>query len=413
MRKKYKIIICLLCLIIFANIVSCNKNQVVNKDKKLNVYVDIKDKHSLNIIKFLLDEYKKENADVNVNITNAIGGDVLKDVSKGTSGDIVFTSRNKMIELQNKGFLSDLSSYYDKYTIKERYYNIMTSYGRYSDKYYGIGIMPYTIEILYNKEVLDKCKINEPLRIQDVENIAKKLNQDSIKVPVILTDDLDVNNALASLIISNKKNIYNVDNIYNSSAASYKEKKEFQNMFDSINNLYKKGIINKNIFEIGNENTLKKLSNSDIPVAVSISYYSKEINDENIGIVQDYSGIGSFKGNVPVIINALLCIPVNNENGDETNEFIKFVYSDETQKKLLDNGFITGNKKVNEELKDNFKIMEKHLEESNENSILFIYNLPDKFRVDISSKIDSILTGKYSGKEWEIIIEDLFKYGGK
>lgn len=406
--KKYISCIIILCLIV--SLVGCKGKETSTKEKKLSVYVDIKDKHSLNIIKFLIDEYKKEKPKTNIIINNSMGTDTLKDISKGNVGDIIFISRNKMIELQGKGLLSDLSSYYDKNKINENYYNVMNSYGRYSDKYYGIGIMPYTLEIFYNKEALKKINVKEPVNIKDGQDILAKLNKQSIKVPVILTEDIDINNAIASLMISNKKNIYNVDSIYNSSKDAYKEKKEFQSIFDNIQTLYKSGIVNKNTFEIGNENTIKRFVNGDIPMIVSISYYYKDLNDKNVGLIEDYSSIASFKGNVPIIVNALLSVPINGENAEEVNEFIKFAFDEKTQKKLLEKGFITGNMKVNEKADGLGKSIAEHLKAGNENSIIFLYNIPEKFYVAISSKIEKILSGQYSGKEWNSIVDEIFKY---
>lgn len=227
---------------------------------------------------------------------------------------------------------------------------------------------------------------------------------------MVLTDDIDINNAISALIMSNKKNIYNIDNMYNGSKEAYKGKKEFQSIFDSIQSLYKKGIISKNTFEIGNENTIKKFVNGDIPIIVTISYYYKELNEKHIGLVEDYNSIASFKGNVPVIVNTLLCVPINSERGEEVNDFIKFTFDDKTQKKLLEKGFITGSKKVNDKLKGIGKIISKHLSESNENSILFMYNIPEKFYIAMSSKIQNILSGSYNGKEWHNIVEEVFKY---
>lgn len=174
-RMKYKkYITFIIILIIMFNLTACNKkDEASNKEKKLSIYVDIKDTHSLNIIKFIMDEYKKENPKTNIIINNAMGSNTLEDISKGNAGDIIFTSRNKMIELQKKGLLSDLASYYDKNKLNDRYYNVINSYGRYSDKFYGIGLIPYTIEIAYNKEMINKLNIKEPTNIKYIEDVLK------------------------------------------------------------------------------------------------------------------------------------------------------------------------------------------------------------------------------------------------
>ncbi len=55
---------------------------------------------------------------------------------------------------------------YEKNNITKDYYNVFNSYGRFKDKYYGLPIIPYTIEVLYNTEALNKLKIEEPKNIK-------------------------------------------------------------------------------------------------------------------------------------------------------------------------------------------------------------------------------------------------------
>ncbi|MEW9094998.1 MAG: ABC transporter substrate-binding protein [Clostridiaceae bacterium] len=408
---SYKKFLCLFMILVLSfNFGGCkNRKEAQRGEKKLNIFIDIKDKQSLNTIKFLIEEFEKENPKINVTINNSIGINNVEDVSKEKIGDIIVTSRNKMIELQKKGYLNDLSNYYEKNKINERYYNIFKSYGRFCDKYYGMSIIPYTTEVFYNKEALDKLKLPIPTKINDLDNLLKNLNQLSIRVPVILTEDLDIYNAISSLVVRDKENMYKIDCIYGFSQDFYKERKEFQSLLDDIQNLYKKGVINKNTFELGNGTTIKKFTNGDIPLIISTSHYYNELNKHNIGVIEDYDSMVSFKGSVPVIVNALICLPVNGENGEEVGEFIKFVYSDETQKKLLEKGHITGNINANKELTGIGTTMRKHLEDNNENAILFVYNLPENIYVALTSQIEEILSGKYNGKEWEDILKEVYK----
>lgn len=409
---NYRKILCIfLILITSITVFGCknNKDKEESAEKKLDVFIDIKDKHSLDTMKLLIEEFKKEKPKINVTINNSISLNNVEDVGKQKIGDIIITSRNKMIELQKKGYLNDLGNYYEKNKINDKYYNVVKSYGRYNDKYYGIALNPYTIEIFYNKESLEKYKLSTPTNIKDLDSLLKRLNELSIEVPVILTDDLDVYTAAISLVIRDKTNMYNMDSIYNCSKEIYKERKEVQTLFDDISSLYKKGVLNKNTFKIGNETSIKRFLNGDIPLIISTSYYYGELNKSNIGIIEDYDSIISYKGSVPVIVNSLLCIPINGSSGEEVGEFIKFIYSDKTQKKLLDKGHVTANIEANKELTGIGALMRKHLEDNNENGILLSYNLPSKFYIGIYSKIEEILSGKYTGKEWETILNEACK----
>lgn len=409
--KYKKLLILIIAILLSFPLTSCKKkDNKEGSEKTLNLYVDIKDKNSSNIIKGLIEEYEKDNSKVKVNVKNPLGGtsSVVEDISKGKEADIIFTSRNTMIELSQKGLLSDMSTHYEKNKLNENYYNIMSSYGRVGDKYFGISLIPYTIEILYNKNVLTSLNIKYPASISDMKEVIKKLNGTSTRIPVVLTEDLDINNGLTSIIASNNVKIQHIENSYDN-IKNYKEMKEMQGVFDTICVLVKDIGVNKNTFEIGNDSTIENFSKGSIPLIISVSYYSNSFKANNIGLVDDYTMNNNAKEYVPVIVNSLLCVPSNGKNSEEVGSFIKFIFSEEAQKKLAKKGFITGNKKVNESGEGIEKTIAKHLATADDNNMLFIYNFPKKFQPIISSKIDNMLNGKCTKKEWEEILEEAYK----
>lgn len=411
MFNKRKMIMIFLLTVLITNISGCsNAKKETSKEKQLNIYLDIKDKESLNIIKSVTEEYKKANPKVKISLNNAIGGKIEEDVSKGSEADIVITSRNNMLKLSRKGLLSGMDNYYDENKINERYYNIVKAYGRYEDKYYGIDLIPYTMEILYNKSTFDKLNLKPPMAISDMRDVLKKLGEMSKRVPVVISEDLDINSGLFSIIANNKVSMRKLESKYDSGANSYKTISEMQQAFDILNDLIKSGSINKNTFEIGNESTINKFERGDVPLIICSSYYINNFKDEHIKSIGENMSDSSVKFNVPVISNSVICVPVNNKNGEEVGNFIKFVLNDDTQKKLKEQGFVTGNKKVNgDELKGIKAVVAQHLSNSTEDSVAYMYNIPDKLKNSISSKIDEMISGKQSGKEWEEVVNESYK----
>lgn len=403
-----------LMLVIFLCITSngCQKKSSSgeSKEKSLNVYVDIKDKNSLNIIKFLTEEYKKENPKSNLKVNDVLGtdGNIEEDISKGTEADVIITNRNTMMELARKGLISDMGQYYEKNKIGDKFYNVVTSYGRVGEKYYGIGIIPYTMEIFYNTDALNKLGVSQPTNIKDMEAVIKKLSANNIKIPVVVGEDLDINTALSTVAATNIIKVSDLDNIYDNKE-EYKNKKEMQGIFDGINAAVKYLSINKSLFELGNDSTFTSLTNGSVPLVISTSYYYNELKDGKIGIVEDYSVLNNQKGTVPVIINSIISIPSNGKNSEEAGKFVKFILDEKTQEKLVKKGFVTSSKKSNEKLSGIGASIEKHLLSSNDNNIAYIYSLPKKFRGAISSKVDNILSGKYNGSEWQDIINEVYK----
>lgn len=409
MIYKRRIILIFLLMTFVMSVTSCNKNQESSKERQLNIYVDTKDNESLNILKIVSEEYKKSNPKVKVNINNAIGGKIEEDISKGGEGDIVFTSRNNMMKLSKKGLLSDMDNYYDENKVSERYYTVVKAFGRFNDKYYGIPLIPYTMEILYNKSATDKLNIKVPTTMNDVKDILKKLNDAGKRIPVVITEDLDISNGLFSMIVNNTVSMRKLESIYDSGATAYKSLTEMQQAFNTLGELAKSGGVNKNTFELGNESTINKFSKGDIPLIVCSSYYASSFKNENIKVIADSIGDSSLKLNIPVISNSIICIPLNHKNGEEVTSFIKFALGDEAQKKLSDKGFITGNKKLNKAKEAGVKgSIVQHLENSTEDSVAFVYNIPEKLKNSISSKVDEILSGKQSKNEWQEAVDEAY-----
>jgi raffinose/stachyose/melibiose transport system substrate-binding protein len=411
---KSKYLVILFSFIYITGMTACankgNKGKAAANEekKKLKICVDVKDKHTVNVIKFIIDEYKKENVNIEIDITNPLDNSkICDDVSQGGAGDMIFTSRNTMLELNKKGLLSDLTNFYSKNKINDQYYNIISTYGRVRDKYYGIGIMPYSIEVFYNKQALEKLNISPPKNIMEVFTVFKKMNESKTKIPVVFSEDIDMYNAVASVFFSNLVDIQKLENNYDSGIESYKGIKEVQQAFDNINLLVKQGAIERETIEQGSETTLNRLIKGDVPLMLTLSYYSKDIKEEKIGVVETYN-ISQLKEVTPVIVDGLICIPANTKNEEEVNNLMEFFFSEKTQKKLVEQGFVTGHKESNKELEGIKKIINDHLLKANSNSIIYIYNLPKRFQPLFESKIIKILSGKYTGNEWNEILEEAY-----
>jgi raffinose/stachyose/melibiose transport system substrate-binding protein len=395
------------------NAASCSKkNQSGNEKKKINIYVDVKDKYSLNVVKFMVDQYKKEKSSTEVNLINPLDSDKLEeDIVKGDAGDLILTSRNTMISLSKKGLLNDFANIYSKNKISDKYYNILSAYGRIGDKYYGVGIMPFSIEVFYNTANLKKIGLQAPSNIGDLVGIFKKVNESNMKVPVLLPEDLDIYNGLASIIFSNTSDLSKLEEKFDSGKQGYKGLTEMQRLFNDVFYLTKEKSINPETFELVNEVTVKRLVSGDTPVLIGSSYLIKELKEElknpDIGVIEKYN-ISNIKENIPVIVNCVAVVPTSTKNEEEANAFLEFMFSEKTQKELVKEGFITGNETANGELEGIKKIIDSHLASANENSIIYIYNLPKEFQGPLESKLNKVISGKYEKNEWEQILKQIY-----
>ena len=381
-----------------------------NEKSKLGIYIDIKDKYSLEIINLLVNQFQSENSDVEINIGNILGGNttIFEQINSGKQSDIIFTNRNNMLELYKKGLISDISNQYKDNKINENFYDIVNAYGRIRESYYGIGVIPYSVEFLYNKDELKKMGIDNPATVKEWMSILKKVRQGNSRIPVVLTEDLDINSFLMSLALDDSLKMQDLSEAYGGGVESYKENKSMQKGFDMVNKLVKEGYFDANTFEVGNENSISRLTNGDTPLLISTSYFNRKFNEGNVGVVEKNNLNESISSNVPVIVNALMCLSMSSKNKDAANKFIKYIFSNETQVKLAQLGYITGNKSANKDLGSISKVMVEHLYNAKDNSMIYIYNIPTNLRDSISSAINDILKGTYNGTEWMKLLKQTY-----
>lgn len=386
-------------MFVFFYTCSCSKNQQSSSEKELNLYIDINDKNSLSFIKSMVDDYKKDNPNTKVSINDILEKNSSEyDVIKKGKVDILFTSRPKMLKLSQEGMLTDMSDYYNQNKINENFYSIISTYGRYHDKLYGLGLSPYEIEILYNTEALKKINIKPPANQKELMDTVKELNSKSVRIPVIFPESIDIYTGTSSFIANNIVKEKDLEDTYGKSADEYKKIHNMQNLFSVINDMHKQGIINKDTFEIGNSSTAGNFSDDKIPLIITLSFYNNLIKSKNVYMFNGLSG------NIPIIIDTLLCVPVNNKNSDEAANFVKYIFDAKTQKKLTEEGYYNGSKKLNPSGSDMNAAFFRQLGNANENSIYYADNLPPEFITSISSSIIDILNNKYNGKEWNNIV---------
>ena len=414
MKKNNRNILIAIIIIFFLslNICSCSKAKKEKKKEeksKINIYTDIKDEYSLNIIQLGIDSYKEKNNKVEIIIKNSINQkDISKYLNDNKDIDLVITNRNNMLEISNKGLLANLNGFYNKNDINNRFYNIITAYGMKGDKYFGLALVPFTIEIIYNEKYFNSMGITNTNNKVSLEELIKNIKDKNLKIPMVIPESMDTMEMLSIIfgnsLVDNRK----LESIYDSGGEKYKEFKDVQNFLDSFNKLIKSGYFNKETFERGNESTIAYVERGEYPMAFVVSYYNQEMAKANIKVLDNYKILG--KENTPVVlVDTLISLTNNSKNTEDATDFIKFICSDEFQDKLADSGVIVGNKKSLDSMISLYPHIKGNLSSSNMDSVVYIYNLPIQMRKELKIEIESLSKGKYDGKEWSRIIDSLYK----
>lgn len=366
-----KMLCFLLILFLFPG---CGKK---TEDSKLNIYIDIKDMNTISVLRFLGDQYEKENSGTKINYMTPIT-EIGKEKKRISDGNIILAGRQKMINLCQNGQLQDMADFYDNLKLHENYMNIISSYGLYNNMNFGIGFLPRNIRIVYNKDFWDKNDLNDK---NYLDNLKKALNvciNKNNKIPVILDQDMDINYFIFSLISNQVIDTHSLADIYGSSKDVYKDL-PFDKAFKEIKNLYDKKVLSKNLFYAGSEDDFKNLNSSSIPfIITSMNYYN------------NYKDINYVISETPIYyISSVISVPMESKNNWDAASFIKFLYSDNTAKLLNSRDYVSGNSKYD---KDTYK------------DVLPMFNIPDKFEKPIVDKVNLTLAGSYNGNEWTEIL---------
>lgn len=410
MKRKKCLIILVSFFVIFV-FAGCKKNSSnkSSSNKKLNIYVDMKDEKSKEVFKIILDEFEKENKSVELNIMNSMSKSKIdEDMAKSDNIDIAVINRNVMLGLKEKGIISDISSIYEKANIGQRFYSSVCAYGKVGDKYFGIPIIPYSIELIYNNEAIKQFGINKLDNLKDAEMLFKRMKERNLKLPVILNEDLTPSLAVAGFVGNNTINVGELEKYYDVGKEKYNSITYMQNFFSELNNLVKISGIDDKFFEKKDVSAIKDVEKGSIPIAIAMSHISKELRDLPLSVIRSYS-LSEVKVNPPIVVNAIICASANSKNQEEINKFLEFVTEDSVQKKIADEGYITGNREANKNFQGYLQNIVAHLESANENNVLFFYNLPEKMISPLNNEIEKVFQGSYSNDQWKKVIENTYK----
>ncbi|WP_102401076.1 ABC transporter substrate-binding protein [Haloimpatiens massiliensis] len=413
MKNIKKILSCILICSICFNFIGCKKSsdKVEEKTglKEINICTNLEDRDNVYLINYIKNQYESINTKYRVNIINFTELKEVITILNEKKVDLIFSDRNNMIQLADKGFLGEMSSIIKEEKIKDRYYDILSNYGTNNNGTYGVGILPFSVEMLYNRNVVDKMKISYPKDINDVFVLFKQLNSKGIEIPVILPEDTEINEVLFSTIFNNIVIENNIDEFYGSSDKYYKDSKSIQKVFEYVNFLYKNNILNNKTFKRISSDNLKEMQGKEYPLIIA-AYNGKGLNKFEEIYKYELIDLGKNNFRNTIIVEPIVCANTTSLDKEEVRNFIKFIYSEDLQKKISQQGFYTGNIKVNKNITESTeKVFLEHIKYSNRRNMLVNNSIPEEINRSIEKIITKILSGNYTGDEWKEVVKSTYK----
>ncbi|SHE51285.1 hypothetical protein [Clostridium fallax] len=407
MKNLFKVIGCFsIILLISTNLLSCNK---INNDNNKNLKIILEDPKSIDndFINTIFEEYKKENENIKINIKNTKGLDETLEVIKKEDYDIILCGRQSMMELSRRGIIKNISELYKANKINERFYNIVCSYGKAYEEYFGLGLMPYSIEMLCKKEDIP-FNIDGSIKL-DENNFKTLLSKNKGELPVIVPKELDFNLTTLTYLSNNLITYSDIENKFDESKENYLGINKMQNVFYSFN-LFLNILKENNVTLVKEEDkNFEAFFNGDKKLIITCTAALGGLESkEDIKTISNLFS-KNYHISPPVVVEHIVCSFTGTDNKSEVNKFLDYICRDEIYITLGKKGFLSGNMKGTHYTPGLINEMVWTIKAANENNIPFYLNLPKKIEEEIKVELKSISEGKYSGNEWQNIIERVYK----
>lgn len=324
--------------------------------------------------------------------------EISKTLSSEGEIDIIGLTRSQIIEYSKSGYLADISSLSNEKDYENTLYPICISYGSYNGKLYGVGDMPMTMEWFYNKDIFEKYNLSEPKNFDNLKSICKTLKSNGV-IPISLGGmDGWTTSLLLGAITAQAAGSSDLTSNYGSDKKAFSS---IDGIYDSFNVLGEvfSSCIDEECGKINYIQSVKDFVNGDAAILPALSTTMDTIDEMksksfSYGVFKN--GVAFFddsESNYSASAGQVLAIPKNSLKQDEAKKFLEFVFSEEGQKCFTDNKVIAPLKSVNKEGNDVIKAIMSHLEETNDDSIMFYDNISP----DMLSNMDTVLANVADG----------------
>ncbi|HCL50798.1 MAG TPA: hypothetical protein DHW76_07370, partial [Clostridiaceae bacterium] len=360
----------------------CSKVNKKDENKKTIKFYTM---HSTNeqgkIYSDIIKKYEKSNPEVKIEIQEITSDeDKLKQMISNGDVDLAGIKRNQLIEYAKSGYLMDLTDFIETNELKDRLYKIALAYGKYNGKTYGIGDSPIAMEIYYNKDIFDKCGINEPANLEEFISACSKLKNGGVAPFEIGALDTWTLSLYYGTITSQTTGAKVFTDLYGSDSRSMSNINGLNNAFSIYNSVCSK-CIPKDCIDINYKQCVTDFVNGKTAMIPGGTFTVKLIDEMkhsnfNYDVIKEpIKYVDEPISSISASAGEVLVIPSNSKNAEDAKKFLKYIFSEEAQNIYTSNGYVSSLKTANKSKNDVEKVLLEHIEKADENSIAFTDNL--------------------------------------
>lgn len=421
MKKRLILMLALLSFVCILPSCGSNGNNENKNNSKITItFATFFDEGSqADAYKDIIKKFEENNTNIVVELQPGSRGydDKIKGSLKDGKGpDIIGLQRSSMLQYIKQGDLKDLTEWFKSSGISGKYYGVSTGYGKFQDKYYGIGDLPYTTEWFYNTDLFKKAGINEPKTLDELNAACGRLAR-YVQSPIVLGGNdpwsVDTFFGMISAQTVSTKDISNA--FYNGTKDGYAIMKGSDEAVNIISKLVK----SKYIYDVADysyTDSLDKFVNGKAAILPMGSWAAVKIDDMKPKSFK-YSIFESpvkftDKPNSLYSATSVQVITVNNKtaHSDEVMKFIDYLFSDEAQKIFAARNGISSLKSANQDTEDPIKkIILKHLEQTDENSTMYLDNVSSGMGDTTGKVLKELINNSIKPSEtWGLIVDKNF-----
>lgn len=401
MKRKIIPVLIFICFCSF--LIGC-RNKKNNDIKEVNLYYNTQSVKSISYVSDLIKRYEeKQGGKINIIPVNDVS-EIEKHIDAKKDSFLVLLDGYDFIDYKNKNYLRDLSFLFKEKSIKEKFIDINNLYGIHEGKYYGLGLTPYSLSLLYNKEALKDLGIE--IKENNYIEILTKLREKNIKIPTHIKSEYSKELLFSCLIANDTINydLYKTDKI-NKLSEKINNIENGQKIFDVMHDLYNKNILREDMFLEDNKSAIKDFNEGKIPVLLTTTLSAQDItNKEGIDVV-DKMPIQNKIVNTNVGMDVTLCSVIGTTNIDHVDNFLRFLIEENPFEVLSKKNCITGNIEADSNLKGVQIKMANDIASADEINKFYINIISNEDISKIDKECKKVLSGKYDGKEWSRVLE--------
>lgn len=333
----------------------------------------------------------------------------------GKGPDIIGLQRQNMISYAQKGDLKDISSWVQSQGLRDKYYGVATGYGKFDNKYYGLGDLPETVEWFYNPDLFKRAGVKEPSDLNGLISICSKLKKYTQTPIAIGAKDDWALDTFFGLITGQTINTQDLSKAYSlNTGDSLKSLSGAGTAVNIFEQLVESGAINKKLSDYSYAGAVNAFVNGKAAILPMGSWAVDKIEKEkprsfNYNVFSTPVQLTASPAS-KISATAVQVITVNSKTKHEKEamEFMTYLFSSDAQKIFAQKDGASGMKSANGASQNSIKqSIFSHLDMTDENSTMYIDNISSRMMNSTGDDLVKLMTGKLQPNAvWNLIVDE-------